>query len=91
MNILKIITPQRSNFITALCHGCVKRWVCALELARPRGFEPLTLGLENRCSIKNPLKTNIRHKIIQQNAKNFDRIATGERQTLSICSRIGAP
>jgi len=30
-------------------------------LARPRGFEPLTLGLENRCSIKNPLKTNIRH------------------------------
>jgi len=39
-------------------------------LARPRGFEPLTLGLENRCSIKNPLKTNIRHKIIQQNGKN---------------------
>jgi len=37
-------------------------------LARPTGFEPVTLGLENRCSIKNPLKTNIRHKIIQQNS-----------------------
>ena len=30
-------------------------------LARPRGFEPLTLGLENRFSVKNPLKINIRH------------------------------
>ena len=29
-------------------HGDVKLWVCALELARPRGFEPLTLGLEMR-------------------------------------------
>jgi len=48
--------------------------MCALELARPRGFEPLTLGLENRCSIKNPLKTNIRHKIIQQNDQNLTRI-----------------
>ena len=27
---------------------CDKLWVCALELARPRGFEPLTLGLEMR-------------------------------------------
>ena len=27
-------------------HESVKRWVYALELARPRGFEPLTLGLE---------------------------------------------
>ena len=27
-------------------HQRVKRWVYALELARPRGFEPLTLGLE---------------------------------------------
>ena len=25
-----------------------KLWVYALELARPRGFEPLTLGLEMR-------------------------------------------
>jgi len=25
-----------------------KSLVCALELARPRGFEPLTLGLEMR-------------------------------------------
>jgi len=25
-----------------------KRWVYVLELARPRGFEPLTLGLEMR-------------------------------------------
>ena len=38
-----------------------KLWMYALELARPEGFEPTTLGLENRCSIKNPLKTNIRH------------------------------
>jgi len=30
-------------------------------LARPTGFEPVTLGLENRSSIKNPFKTNIRH------------------------------
>ena len=51
-------------------------------LARPTGFEPLTLGLENRCSIKNPLKTNIRHKIIQQNGKNFDRIASYVRQEI---------
>jgi len=29
-----------------LRHESVKRWVCVLELARPRGFEPLTLGLE---------------------------------------------
>ena len=29
-------------------HGDVKPWVYALELARPRGFEPLTLGLEMR-------------------------------------------
>ena len=49
-------------------------------LARPRGFEPLTLGLENRCSIQNPLKMNFRHKIIQQNSKNFDRIVSYERQ-----------
>jgi len=45
-------------------------------LARPRGFEPLTLGLENRCSIKNPLKTNIRHKIIQQNGQKLYRVVT---------------
>ena len=45
-------------------------------LARPRGFEPLTLGLENRCSIKNPLKTNIRHKIIQQNDQKLYRVVT---------------
>ena len=28
-----------------------KLWVYALELARPRGFEPLTLGLEMRGSV----------------------------------------
>jgi len=55
-------------------------------LARPTRFELVTLGLENRCSIENPLKTNIRHKIIQQNGKNFDRIASYERQ--GIYSRI---
>ena len=32
----------------ALRQGSDKLWVYALELARPRGFEPLTLGLENR-------------------------------------------
>jgi len=31
-----------------LRYECVKLWVYALELARPRGFEPLTLGLEMR-------------------------------------------
>jgi len=31
-----------------LRHGDVKPWVCVLELARPTGFEPMTLGLEMR-------------------------------------------
>ena len=58
----------------------------AVGLARPTGFEPVTLGLENRCSIKNPLKTNIRYKIIQQNGQKLYRVVTYERQ--GICSRI---
>ena len=55
-------------------------------LARPRGFEPLTLGLENLCSIKNPFKTNIRHKIIQQNSQKLYHVVTWLWQ--EICSRI---
>ncbi len=34
------------ELLVSLCHECVKLWVYALELAHPRGFEPLTLGLE---------------------------------------------
>jgi len=45
-------------------------------LARPTRFELVTFDLENRCSIKNPPKTNIRHKIIQQNGQKLYRVVT---------------
>ena len=49
-------------------------------MARPGGFEPPTLGLENRCSIENPLITHIHHKIIQQSDQDLTCVATYERQ-----------
>ena len=49
-------------------------------MARPGGFEPPALDLENRCSIQNPLKTHIHHKIIQQSDQDLTRVATHERQ-----------
>ena len=36
------------ELLVSLRQECDKLWVCVLELARPRGFEPLTLGLEMR-------------------------------------------